>query len=93
LLARARQHLAGTGIRINLEESGRIRRNPDKSGVNTGISVLQEFLQKKSCDSSKNQEFMRPPLKPHSCEKFPRKTQEKQKFSGILARRVFLVQK
>jgi hypothetical protein len=33
---------------------------------------------KKSCDSGKKQEFLRPPPKPRSCEKFLRKTQGKK---------------
>jgi hypothetical protein len=54
--------LAGTGI----------RRNPEESVVNAGIPA------KKSCESSKKQEFLRPPPKPRSCEKFLRKTQGKK---------------
>jgi hypothetical protein len=46
--------LAGTGIRRNPEESGGIRRNPEESGVNTGISVPQEFLQKIPVTAAKN---------------------------------------
>jgi hypothetical protein len=60
--------LAGTEIRRNLE----------KSEVNTGIPVPQEFLQNKSCESGTKQEFLRPPPKPRSCEKFLQKTQEKK---------------
>jgi hypothetical protein len=33
---------------------------------------------KNSCDRGKKQEFLRPPPKPRSCEKFLRKTQEKK---------------
>jgi hypothetical protein len=77
LLARARQRLAGTGIRRNPEESGGIR-SKYRNSCPTGISA------KKSCDSSKKQEFLRPPPKPCSCEKFLHKTQEKKKSSGIL---------
>jgi hypothetical protein len=33
---------------------------------------------KKSRESGKKQEFLRPPPKPRSCEKFLRKTQEKK---------------
>jgi hypothetical protein len=48
---------------------------------------------KNSCDSGKNLEFLQPPPKPRSCEKFLWKTQEKKKSSGILAGTDFLVQK
>jgi hypothetical protein len=78
--------LAGTGIRRNPEESGGIhckRRNYCSAGIPA----------KNSCESSKKQEFLRPPPKPRSCEKFLWKTQEKKKSSGILAGTVFLVQK
>jgi hypothetical protein len=77
--------LAGTGIRKNLEESGGIsckRRNSCPSGIPAN----------KSYESGKKQEFLRPPPKPSSCEKFLQKTQKK-KSSGILAGTVFLVQK
>jgi hypothetical protein len=88
--------LAGTGIRRNPEESGGIRRNPEESGgihckcrnsCSAGISA------KKSCESSKKQEFLRPPPKPRSCEKFLRKTQEKNVSLGILFFTVFEPQK
>jgi hypothetical protein len=78
--------LAGTGIRRNPEESGRIW-SKSRNSCPTGIPT------KKSCDRGKKQEFLRPPPKPCSCEKFLRKTQEKKKSSGILAGTVFLVQK
>jgi hypothetical protein len=84
--------LAGTGIRRNPEESGEIRRNPEESG---GIcckhrnSCPAGIPAKKSCESGKKQGFLRPPPKPHSCEKFLRKTQEKKKSSGILFFTVF----
>jgi hypothetical protein len=61
-------------------------RNPEESGgihckcrnsCPAGIPV------KKSCESSKKQEFLQPPPKPCSCDKFLRKTQEKKKSSGI----------
>jgi hypothetical protein len=71
--------LAGTGI----------QRNPEESGVNTGIPVPQKIPAKNSCDSGKKQEFLRPPPKPCSCEKFLWKTQEKKKSSGILFFSVF----
>jgi hypothetical protein len=69
-MARARQRLAGTGIRRNPEESRGIR-SKYKNSCPAGIPA------KKSCESGKKQEFLRPPPKPHSCEKFLRKTQEK----------------
>jgi hypothetical protein len=78
--------LAGTGIWRNPEESGEIR-SKYRNSCPTGIPA------KNSCDSGKKQEFLRPPPKPRSCEKFLRKTQEKKKSSGILAGTVFLVQK
>jgi hypothetical protein len=59
--------LAGTGI----------LRNPEESGVNTGIPVPQEFLRKIPVKSEK-QVLLRPPPKPRSCEKFLRKMQEKK---------------
>jgi hypothetical protein len=62
--------LAGTGIRQNPEGSGGIQ-GKFRNSCPAGISA------KKSCDSGKNQEFLRPPPKPHSCEKILRKTQEK----------------
>jgi hypothetical protein len=63
--------LAGTGIRRNPEESGGICckcRNSCPAGIPA----------KNSCESSKKQEFLRPPPKPLSCEKFLRNTQEKK---------------
>jgi hypothetical protein len=63
--------LAGTGNRRNLEESGGIRckcRNSCPAGIPA----------KNPCESSEKQEFLRPPPKPCSCEKFLRKTQEKK---------------
>jgi hypothetical protein len=70
--------LAGTGIWRNLEESGEInckRRNSCPAGIPA----------KKSCESGEKQEFLIPPPKPFSCEKFLRKTQEKKISSGILS--------
>ena len=46
----SQQLLAGTGI----------LRNPEDSGVNTGIPVPQEFLQKNPVTAKKKQEFLRP---------------------------------
>jgi hypothetical protein len=76
LLARARQHLARTGIRRNPKESGGIQ-SKYRNSCPAGIPA------KNSCESGKKQEFLRPPPKPRSCEKFLRKTQEKKKSSGI----------
>jgi hypothetical protein len=78
--------LAGTGIRRNPEES-RGNRSKYRNSCPTGIP------EKKSCDSGKKQEFLRPPPKPRSCEKFLQKTQEKKKSSEILAGTFFFVQK
>jgi hypothetical protein len=56
-------------------------RNPEESGgilcehrnsCPTGIPV------KNSCEIGEKQEFLRPPPKPRSCEKFLRKTHEKK---------------
>jgi hypothetical protein len=74
--------LAGTGIQRNPEESGGIRcecRNSCPAGIPA----------KKSCESGKKQEFLRPPPKPRSCEKILWKTQKKKKPSGILFFTVF----
>jgi hypothetical protein len=73
--------LAGTGIRQNPEESGGIR-GKYRNSCPAGIPAT------KSCESSKNQEFLRPPPKPLSCEKFLRKTQEKKE---ILRNPVFFL--
>jgi hypothetical protein len=73
--------LAGTGIRRNPEESGGIRRNPEESrGIRSKYrnSCPAGIPAKKSWDSGKKQEFLRPPPKPRSCEKILRKTQEKK---------------
>jgi hypothetical protein len=78
--------LAGTGIWRNPEESREIR-SKYRNSYTTGIPV------KNSCDSGKKQEFLQPPPKSGSCEKFLRKTQEKKKSSGILAGTFFLVRK
>jgi hypothetical protein len=78
----SQQLLAGTGI----------LRNPEDSGVNTGIPVPQEFLQKNPVKMEKTGTPATSP-KPRSCEKFLRKTQEKKKSSGILAGTAFGVQK
>jgi hypothetical protein len=78
--------LAGTGIWRNLEESRGIHckhRNSCPAGIPA----------ENSRESGEQQEFLRPPPKPRSCEKFLWKTQEKKKSSGILAGTVFLVQK
>jgi hypothetical protein len=62
--------LAGTEIWRNPEESGGILCKC-RNFCPTGIPA------KNSCESGKKQEFLRPPPKPCSCEKFLRKTQEK----------------
>jgi hypothetical protein len=63
--------LAGTGIQRNPEESRKIHckcRNSCPTRTPT----------KNSCESGEKQEFLRPPPKPRSCEKFLQKTQEKK---------------
>jgi hypothetical protein len=67
----------GTGTQRNPEESGGIQSKYRNSCL-TGIPA------KKSCDSGKKQEFLRPPLQPRSCEKFYVKHRKKKKSSGIL---------
>jgi hypothetical protein len=85
LLARARQHLAGTGIQRNLEEFG----------VNTGIPVPKEFLRKIPVTAAKNRNSCNPlQIQNHvPAKKFLQKTQEKKKPSGILFFSVFEPQK
>jgi hypothetical protein len=78
--------LAGTGIHRNPEESGGIR-SKYRSSCPTGIPA------KKSCDSGKKQEFLQPPPKPRSCEKFLWKTQEKKEILRNPGKNLFLVQK
>jgi hypothetical protein len=78
--------LAGTGIRQNPEEYGGIR-SKNRNSCPRGIPA------KNSCDSCKKQEFLRPPPKPRSCEKFLRKTQEKKEILRNPGRNGFLVQK
>jgi hypothetical protein len=63
--------LAGTGILRSPEESKGIR-SKCRNSCPTGIPA------KNSCDSSKKQEFLRPPPKPRSFEKILWKTQEKK---------------
>jgi hypothetical protein len=78
--------LGGTGIWRNPEESRGIHcklRNYCPAGIPA----------KNSCESGKKQEFLRPPPKPHSCEKFLWKTQEKKESLGIHFFTVFELQK
>jgi len=75
------------------QESSGILRIPEESGVNTGIPVPQEFLQKDPVKSEKKQELLRPPPKPRSCEKFLRNLQEEKRTSGILSGTLIGVQK
>jgi hypothetical protein len=75
------------------QESGGIRRNPEESGVNTGIPVLQEFLQKNPVNAAKNRNSC-DPLQNHVPVKNSfRKRRKNKKSSGILAGMFFLVQK
>jgi hypothetical protein len=78
--------LAGTGIQWNPEESGGVLGKYTNS-CPTGIPA------KKSCDSGKKQEFLQPPPKPRSCEKFLWKTQEKKEILRNPGRNGFFVQK
>jgi hypothetical protein len=75
--------LAGTGILRNPPYSGGIQCKYRNSGIPAT----------NSCKNKKKQEFLRPSLKPRSCEKFLRKTQEKKKSSGFLAGTFLIVQK
>jgi hypothetical protein len=59
----------------NPEESEGIRRNPEESCANTGISVLQEFQRKTHVKAAEKRIFKTPP-KPRPCEKFLRKKTE-----------------
>jgi hypothetical protein len=78
--------LAGTEIWRNPEESGGIR-SKYRNSCPTGIPA------ENSCDSGKKQEFLQPPPKPCSCEKFLRKTQEKKEILRNPGRNGFFVQK
>jgi hypothetical protein len=60
------------------QESSGILRNPQESGVNTGIPVPQEFLRKIPVKSEKKTGIPATSPKPRSSEKFLRKTQEKK---------------
>jgi hypothetical protein len=75
----SQQLLAGTGI----------LRNPEDSGVNTGIPVPQEFLRKSPVKTEKTGIPATSP-KPRSCEKFPWKTQEKKEILRNPGRNGFL---
>jgi hypothetical protein len=67
----SQQLLAGTGILRNPPESGGFR-------VKYRNSCPKGIPAKNSCKNEKKQEFLQPPPKPRSCEKFLRKTQEKK---------------
>jgi hypothetical protein len=56
-LARARQFWWEQESCRNPKEFGGIQRNLEESGGNTGIPVLQEFLQKKSLKVAENRNF------------------------------------
>jgi hypothetical protein len=71
-----------------LAETG-IRRNPKESGVNTGIPVPQEFLQKIPVISAKNRNSCDPLQNQVSVKNFSRKHRKKKKSSGILLFSVF----
>ena len=71
------------------QESSGILRIPEESRVNTGIPVPQEFPRKIPV-KAKKQEFLRPPPKPRSCEKFLLKTQVKKKILRNPVRNGFL---
>jgi hypothetical protein len=71
--------LAGTGI----------WRNPEESGVNTGIPVPQEFLQKIPVISAKNRNFYDPLQNQVPVKNSSGKHRKKKKSSGILYFSVF----
>jgi hypothetical protein len=75
--------LAGTGI----------RRNPEESGVNTGIPVPQEFLQKIPVISAKNRNSCDPLQNQVPVKNSSGKHRKKKKSSGILFFSVFEPQK
>jgi hypothetical protein len=79
----SQQLLAGTGI----------RRNPEDSGVNTGIPVPQEFLRKIPVKSEKKTEFLRPLQNHVPVKNSSGKRRKKKKSSGILSGTVFWTQK
>ncbi len=75
------------------QESGGIRRNPAESGVNTGIPIPQEFLQKNPVTAAKNRNSCNHLQNHVPVKNSSGKHREKKKSSGILAGMVFLVQK
>jgi hypothetical protein len=75
------------------QESGGIRRNPEESGVNTGIPVLQEFLQKIPVTAAKIRNSCNPLQNHVPVKNSSGKHRKKKKSSGILAGTGFLVQK
>jgi hypothetical protein len=73
-------------------ESSGILRNPEESGVNTGISVPQEFLQKNPVKLKKNRNY-RDPLQNHIPVKNSSGNTQEKKSSGIQSGTLFWVQK
>jgi hypothetical protein len=72
------------------QESGGIQRNPEESGVNTGIPVLQEFLQKIPVTASKIRNSCNPLRNHVPVKKSSGKHRKKKKSSGILVGTGFL---
>jgi hypothetical protein len=66
------------------QESGRIWRNPEESGVNTGIPVPQEFLQKIPVTAAKIRNSCDPLQNHVPVKNSSGKHRKKKKSSGIL---------
>jgi hypothetical protein len=79
----SQQLLAGTGILRKPPEYGGFR-GKYRNSCPTGIPA------KNTCKNEKKQEFLRPPPKPRSCEKFLQKTQEKKEILRNPVRNGFL---
>jgi len=74
------------------QESSGILWIPEESGVNTGIPVPQEFLQKNPVKAKKNRNSCNP-LQNHVPVKNSSGKHRKKESSGILSGTVFWVQK
>jgi hypothetical protein len=69
--------------------SGGIRRNPKESRVNTGVPVLQEFLQKNPVTAAKIRNSCNPLQNHVPVKNSSGKHRKSKKSSGILAGTVF----